>query len=109
MIFTNAVSSIRLPEPDTIPIGEASIAGWGSISNTTTIEMPDILQTVAVSVFDFRICSEILQEYLFDESNLCSGPISGGISSCGGDSGSGLIQKNYEGNVSHLWFLSNKF
>lgn len=88
-----------MPQSNIIPIGDASIAGWGSVSNTTTIEMPDILQTVAVSVLDFEICSEILQEYLFDESNLCSGPISGGISSCGGDSGSGLVQKNNEGNV----------
>lgn len=105
MIFTIAVHSIRLPEPDSISIGDASIAGWGSTSNTTTIQMPDILQTVAVSVFNFQNCLEILREYVFDESNSCSGPISGGISSCGGDSGSGLIQKNYEGNVSHLWFL----
>lgn len=93
------MGSIRLPEIDKIPIGGASIAGWGSTSNTTTIDMPDILQTVAVSVLDFPICSEILQDYLFDDSNLCSGPISEGISSCGGDSGSGLIQKNDEGNV----------
>lgn len=76
--------------------------------------MPDILQTVSVSVFEYEICSEILQEYLFDESNICSGPISGGISSCGGDSGSGLIQKNVKGNVSWLlfkkvFFLNNYF
>lgn len=106
LTFNKAVNSIRLPEAHIIPIGVASFAGWGSISNTTIIEMPDILQTAAVSVLHFEICSELLQEYLFDESNLCTGPITGGLSSCGGDSGSGLVQKNEEGNVSFFFGYS---
>lgn len=71
--------------------GPATLAGWGSTSTTTVESMPAILQKVTKPIIDFETCEAANTEgRLLGETNLCTGPMTGGISACSGDSGGPL-------------------
>ncbi|XP_065085078.1 trypsin-1-like [Ochlerotatus camptorhynchus] len=73
--------------------GPATLAGWGSTSNTANPSMPAILQKVVKPIIDYETCLQANGgegNSPLGPSNLCTGPLTGGISACSGDSGGPL-------------------
>ncbi|XP_065085077.1 trypsin-1-like [Ochlerotatus camptorhynchus] len=73
--------------------GPATLAGWGSTSSTTVPSMPAILQKVVKPIIDYETCLEANGgpgASPLGESNVCTGPLTGGVSACSGDSGGPL-------------------
>lgn len=91
--LTGAVHVIALPQAEAVPSGNVQLHGWGSTSRTTTPIYPDILQTVVKPVLSFTTCRLILGlNSPLHNTNVCTGPITGGVSACSGDSGGPLTQ-----------------
>lgn len=86
------VQTIALPAAGSIPSGQFTLHGWGSTSLTNVPQMPAILQTVSKPSITMDLCRRLVPANLLRDSNLCTGPLTGGISSCGGDSGGPLTQ-----------------
>ncbi|CAB3242503.1 unnamed protein product [Arctia plantaginis] len=101
--FTKAVKPIKLPtnfnnEPSASAL---KVIGWGALSTTFFFpDLPDNLQEVKVKAIPFRDCYNLIEALkeiyesnpLDKQSNLCTGPTSGGIAACAGDSGGPLVQ-----------------
>lgn len=90
---------IALPANYNVPVGSATISGWGQTGGTILPQMPNILQKATLSLIDMQTCRDaaanagIVNDPL-DTTNLCTGPLTGGVAVCSGDSGSPLIQNN---------------
>ncbi|KAG7188820.1 hypothetical protein KM043_008429 [Ampulex compressa] len=101
LVQTYAVATISLPKPDTVPEGHSTLSGWGVMLNSDGAQvMPKTLQTFDVPIVDLKTCSDAV-EYLagyspVHETNVCTGPLTGGYSACSGDSGGPLIQRDDE-------------
>lgn len=94
-VFNAYVSAINLPAANVIHGGSATLHGWGSISNTWASVIPDILQTVTKPILPFAQCQSVLgNNSPVHHTNVCTGPLTGGVSACGGDSGGPLAQNN---------------
>lgn len=89
--FNVFVSAIALPAPGYIHSGTATLFGWGLVGSPPT-QLPGILQTVTKPIIPVDQCSAILGNSPFHPTNLCTGPLSGGISACSADSGGPLVQ-----------------
>lgn len=91
--LNNFASAIPLPPNGQIASGTSTLHGWGSVSRGLRPEYPDILQTVSKPVLLFSLCRSLLgSNSPLHETNLCTGPITGGVSACSGDSGGPLVQ-----------------
>lgn len=93
-VFSESVKQINLPLVDYQPIN-ARVSGWGSISNNNTVIMPNTLQTILLPVISNEECQDIIawSETEIHANELCTGNgDEGGIGTCGGDSGGGLVQ-----------------
>ena len=98
--FNDFVQPIALPAAGLEHTGNVVLHGWGSTSNTGTPNMPDTLQTVTKPIISLEACAAAFLRNLNDttplhENNICTGPLTGGISACSGDSG-GPISQNGE-------------
>ncbi|KAJ8665279.1 hypothetical protein QAD02_006941 [Eretmocerus hayati] len=103
------VSKIRLPQKNSEPTGKSSLSGWGAMDNDTVDpKMPHILQTVELPIIDLETCNKAVNEIIKEEgveeeiqavdgTNICTGPLVGGTSSCNGDSGGPLMTVNQDG------------
>lgn len=92
-IFNAFVSPIALPAAGFIHTGVVTLHGWGSTSNTNIPVLPNILQTISKPILPWAQCSAVIgTPSPFHETNLCTGPLTGGISACSGDSGGPLVQ-----------------
>ena len=107
--FGPTIQPIGLPQPDVIPTGTATVAGWGQTGGTIIAQMPDLLQKAQLPLISMQACRDaaanagITRDPL-DETNVCTGPLTGGSAVCSGDSGSPLIQGNVAiGLVSWGW------
>ena len=95
--FSATIQPIRLPAADVIPTGSATVAGWGQTGGTIVAQMPDILQKTVLPLISMETCraaaanAGITRDPL-DDTNVCTGPLTGGTAVCSGDSGSPLIQ-----------------
>ncbi|XP_036150167.1 trypsin-1-like, partial [Monomorium pharaonis] len=95
--FNARVKPIKLAEQGSDPSSneKGQIAGWGSISPTRNPEYPDKLQHVKIVYVDRATCHKAVMNLVgsspVHETNVCSGPMTGGISACNGDSGGPLI------------------
>lgn len=95
--WSNSVQPISLPSPGVVPTGNSILSGWGSVSTTNVASMPNTLQKATLPLLDLNTCANALVS-LFGTSNplastnVCTGPLSGGISACSGDSGGPLAQ-----------------
>lgn len=86
------VNQIALPIPEFIHSGAATVFGWGQVSNSPNV-FPSILQTVTKPILPNTQCIALLgPNSSFHYTNLCTGPLTGGISTCTGDSGGPLVQ-----------------
>lgn len=92
--WTSAVAPISLPASGTTPTGSAILYGWGSISTSSVAEYPQTLQVATVPIITLDSCESALgsQGANVHSTNLCTGPLSGGVGICSSDSGGPLIQ-----------------
>ena len=92
--FNEFVAPITLPTQNEIHFGLVHLFGWGSTSDTNVPSFPSILQTVEKPIIPMVQCNALLPSSPLHETNMCTGPINGGISACSGDSGGPLVQSN---------------
>ncbi|KAH8376649.1 hypothetical protein KR093_000587, partial [Drosophila rubida] len=95
--WTAAVAAITLPQSGVVPTGTANLYGWGSTSTTNTASYPSVLQVAAnVPIISLSSCETALGQKGSDvhSTNLCTGPLTGGVSICTSDSGGPLVQGN---------------
>ncbi|XP_065356976.1 trypsin-1-like [Calliphora vicina] len=99
--WSNAVAPITLPASGTTPTGNALLYGWGSISTTSTPDYPSTLKVATVSIISQSSCESALgsQGANVHDTNLCTGPLTGGIGICTSDSGGPLVQSANGENV----------
>lgn len=90
--FNSIVGPIFLPNADQIHSGNVTLFGWGSTSTTFYPIYPNLLQTVSKPIIPMDICMEQFAETPVHVNNVCTGPLTGGISACSGDSGGPLTQ-----------------
>lgn len=91
--FNTFVQPIALPAAGFIHSGTATLHGWGSTSSTIFPTFPAILQTVTKPIIPMAQCVAVLGAASpVHETNVCTGPLTGGISACSGDSGGPLVQ-----------------
>nr|XP_019561691.2 trypsin-1-like [Aedes albopictus] len=93
LTFTAAVQPVVLPPDFSTPrLGPVTLAGWGSTTGGST-SMPAILQKVVKPLIDWNTCEQANGgpgASPLGPTNICTGPLTGGISACSGDSGSPL-------------------
>lgn len=72
--------------------------------------MPNTLQKVDLPLVDLSTCKEAIEKLTgpspLHETNVCTGPLTGGYSACSGDSGGPLIQANAKGNPELIGVVS---
>ncbi|KAI4456607.1 polyserase-related [Holotrichia oblita] len=95
--WSNSVQPINLPSAGAVPTGDSILSGWGSVSTTNVASMPNTLQKATLPLLDLNTCASALVGLFgtsnpLASSNVCTGPLSGGISACSGDSGGPLAQ-----------------
>ncbi|XP_030374882.1 lectizyme [Scaptodrosophila lebanonensis] len=95
LVFDKYVQPAVLPEQDAQPEGYGTLYGWGNVSMTAVPNFPHKLQEANMPILDMSLCEKILARsgLLLHETNLCTGPLTGGVSICTADSGGPLIQK----------------
>ncbi|XP_016945242.4 trypsin delta [Drosophila suzukii] len=96
-VWTAAVAAVTLPSSGVVPTGTANLYGWGSTSTTNTASYPSTLQVATdVPIISLSSCESALGTKGSDvhSTNLCTGPLTGGISICTSDSGGPLVQGN---------------
>ncbi|XP_028521723.1 trypsin-1-like [Apis cerana] len=91
----SVVQPINLPSaPSNTPTGNVTLTGWGSTSRTNTPIMPNKLQTVDLPLINLTSCKQAIEKLTgpspLHETNICTGPLTGGFSACSGDSGGPL-------------------
>ncbi|XP_064541980.1 trypsin delta-like [Drosophila montana] len=95
--WTTAVAAVSLPKSSMVPRGTANLYGWGSTSTTNTPSYPSVLQVAAnVPIISLASCASALGSKGKDvhSTNVCTGPLTGGVSFCRADSGGPLVQGN---------------
>ncbi|BFF95505.1 trypsin delta [Drosophila madeirensis] len=95
--WTAAVAPVTLPTSGTVPTGTATLYGWGSTSTTNTASYPATLQVANnLPIISLSSCESALGTKGSDvhSTNLCTGPLTGGVSICTSDSGGPLVQGN---------------
>ncbi|CAK9819754.1 Gpl [Anthophora quadrimaculata] len=107
------VSTVSLPYPESIPMGEAMLTGWGSIGRTRAPETPENLQAAVLPILDYNFCKETLDKTLkqgeqnpLHPTNVCTGPLDGSLSACKGDSGGPLVTRNTFGEADVVGIVS---
>ncbi|XP_051158292.1 trypsin-like [Leptopilina boulardi] len=95
LTLNKAVNIIKLPKQGSEHTGKVILSGWGSTSTINNAIMPDTLQTVKLPLVDLRTCKSAIESLTgpspLHETNVCTGPLTGGTSACSGDSGGPLI------------------
>lgn len=107
-VYNLAIQPIKLPEKYSRPSGKVIIAGWGSNSTSNEAIMPDTIQYAEVPIISFYKCVDLLLGTHFGPTNFCTGPLEGGVGTCSGDSGGGVVQYDGEGQVNYLELINQK-
>lgn len=96
LIFDKFVQPANLPEQDVIPEGYGTLYGWGNVSMTIVPQFPHKLQQANMPILDMKLCEEVLAAsgMQLHDTNLCTGPLTGGVSICTADSGGPLMQED---------------
>lgn len=94
LTFNDRVASISLPKKDAEPTGAVTLSGWGSVNNDyKNPKMPNILQRADLEIVDRKTCNQAVakvleeegertEEDMVDETNICTGPLTGGLTAC---------------------------
>lgn len=107
--WTETVQPIDLPRTKEMITGEVTIYGWGSTSEDFDPEYPDTLQMVNTQVIGYEECEKSLGgegATPLKKSNLCTGPLEGGVSACHGDSGGPLVKTDADGHNTLVGIVS---
>ncbi|CAG9827765.1 unnamed protein product [Diabrotica balteata] len=101
LILNDRVKVAVLPKPNTNESpGNATVTGWGAIQVEPTKKYPDDLQKAVVPIVEYNDCMAKLKKEVgedlpeYNNTAVCTGPYSGGIGPCYGDSGSPLVQND---------------
>uniref|UniRef100_A0A1I8P599 Peptidase S1 domain-containing protein n=1 Tax=Stomoxys calcitrans TaxID=35570 RepID=A0A1I8P599_STOCA len=89
--WSSAVAPVTLPTGGSTPTGNAILYGWGSVSTTNTASYPTTLQVATVPIISLSTCESALGTDVHT-TNLCTGPLTGGVGICTSDSGGPLVQ-----------------
>lgn len=91
-----AVAAASLPVANSVPSGTALLYGWGSTSTSSTASYPSTLQVATVPIISLQTCENALGSKASDvhQTNLCTGPLTGGLGICTSDSGGPLVQQS---------------
>lgn len=85
------VDKIALPKKDSEPSGQTILSGWGAIDGNeeNPKNYPHILQTTKLPIISRKECNRAIAaivpeavENIVDDSNICTGPLTGGHSAC---------------------------
>ena len=83
--FNDVVQPIALPKMDSTVEGMVTLSGWGSTHSSGTVQ-PDILQLVDVPIVGFDACKRAIVSLTgpspLHPNNVCTGPLTGGVSAC---------------------------
>ncbi|XP_053688068.1 trypsin-1-like [Sabethes cyaneus] len=94
LIMNQFVQPAVLPAQGNVAVpGPATLAGWGSTSTGIIPSMPSILQRVDKPIIDYATCETAAGgpgNSPLGPTNVCTGPLTGGIGACSGDSGGPL-------------------
>ncbi|KAF9796213.1 hypothetical protein SFRURICE_016136 [Spodoptera frugiperda] len=100
--FTKYIQPVNLPNNYKFRGGYTlKLPGWGALKTTFFFpDLPSRLQEVKVTHIPYNDCYAAIEKLKEDnevnpldrEANICTGPTSGGIAACSGDSGGPLIQ-----------------
>lgn len=87
LVFNERVQAISLPSLDVdLPVGNANVTGWGSVSNGFIPKPPKVLQVAEVSLLSLDNCASALKAVAPTEGifpgQLCSGPLDAPVSAC---------------------------
>ncbi|KAH8412367.1 hypothetical protein KR009_001494, partial [Drosophila setifemur] len=96
-VWSAAVAPVTLPSSGVVPTGTANLYGWGSTSSTSSASYPSTLQVADnIPIISLSSCEAALGTKGSDvhSTNLCTGPLTGGVSICTSDSGGPLVQGN---------------
>lgn len=109
--FNSFVKAIPLAKANHKYVGSsATISGWGSISRGSTHVRPSIMQKLNVPMLTSEECDALLVLYAggkpHGEDNICAGSDAHGHSTCGGDSGGPLIQRDETGQLVQIGVVS---
>lgn len=92
-VSSATVAVVALPEAGRMHAGLAQLHGWGSTSLTHVPAEPAVLQTAAKPIVLWADCERALGVGSpLHETNVCTGPLTGGVAACSGDSGGALTQ-----------------
>lgn len=92
LTFTARIQPARLPAASANqPTGPATLAGWGTTSASGG-GASNILQKAIMPIITVAECQNALNDLgldgtMVDNSKVCTGPLTGGVSACSGDSG----------------------
>ncbi|GAB0094521.1 hypothetical protein DMENIID0001_098310 [Sergentomyia squamirostris] len=92
--FSETVRSVSLPSSGTVFSGNLEIFGWGSISADLSPKFPNKLQRTTLPILNWEDCEAIMGGpgvTPLHQTNICTGPLTGGQGACHGDSGSALV------------------
>lgn len=95
--FSSSIASIALPAANSQPSGDCTLFGWGSTSATTTPSFPVNLQQVVLPIISLQACEAALGKPAainVHNTNVCTGPLTGGKGICTSDSGGPLVSRN---------------
>lgn len=96
LIFNAAVNAVLLPAYDYMYENtSARLVGWGSKTMGVVPDYPNILQTINLPIMYIKVCmfDWILGGKVWNETHLCTGPLSGTRAPCNGDMGAPLTNK----------------
>lgn len=96
LIFNKAVNAVSLPVYDYMYENTtARLVGWGSKTMGVVPDYPNILQTLNLPIMYIKVCmfDWILGGKVWNETHLCTGPLSGTRAPCNGDMGAPLTNK----------------
>lgn len=94
LTFNPRIRALHLPQANVFPSGLSTLSGWGSTGGTLPA---NILQKLTKPVITIPECRNAifalgLNGSFVDYTNVCTGPLTGGVSACSGDSGGPLVQ-----------------
>ncbi|CRK91429.1 CLUMA_CG005101, isoform A [Clunio marinus] len=97
LTFTARIRPIRLPAPGSAAFGPITFAGWGADSNGIGSGPVNILQKVMFSTITNEVCRDAINDMngpgdILDSTKFCTGPLTGGFSTCEGDFGGPAFQ-----------------
>lgn len=92
--FSEAVQPIALPVADSAPAGIVSLIGWGGTDELWFGQRLQRLQLQRVAIEVQAQCTEYLARWQLqrNDTHICTGPATGGVSPCDEDRGSALVQ-----------------